>query len=981
MKIMNQIMYKFKILSIFLLLLNQSFAQNFDLVTDSSNGRIYQEVKGDPMKTRIYKLDNGLTVMFSLNRDEPRVYTCIGTRAGSKNDPKTATGLAHYLEHMLFKGTDQYGTKDFGKEKIYLDQIDSLYVKYSKTKDDKKRKKIYNHIDSISGLAAQFAIANEYDKMVQHIGAKGTNAYTSFDETVYINDIPSNRIADWVQIESERFRNPVLRLFHTELEAVYEEKNISLDSDDNKVFEELFAGLFRKHTYGTQTTIGTIEHLKNPSLIKIREFYNNWYVPNNMVVSIAGEFNYEKTIDLIDKNFGTWVSKEVPEFTFLPEQPKSEPTVKEVFGPESEYVTLGFKLPAPSKTETATMQVFEMLLQNSKSGLFDLNLIKKQLVLDASAGIYMLHDYSILFMDGRPKTGQTLEEVKTLILAQIDSLKAGKFNDTDLRAIITNAEVDAQRQIESNSGRAFKMVNAFIQETPWNEVVEQTELMKKVTKQDIIDFANKWINNDYTIVYKRLGEDKNVVKIEKPIITPVEVNRNSVSRFAKDILDNETEPVNPIFVDYEQDIKRQAINEKVELLSVKNRKNSLFQLYYVFEFGRFANQKLPLAVNLLQYLGTDRFSSEEIAKQFYAIGCDFNVFAGDEQTYVSLSGPQEKFERAISTLEYLMKNLKPNQTVLNSLIEDEIQDRVDAKTNKYAIRSALSAYVRYGKSNPINWIISNSKLKKLKANQLTTLIQDLTSFEHKVMYYGPENSDIVLKTVKKYHVLPEKMKPLPKSKEFTYRISSERNIFFTNHEMVQAEIGWVRNAGTYTPKLSPKISMFNEYFGGGMSSVVFQTIRESKALAYSSYAFFSNPPEKDRPYYSGAYVGTQADKLDSAIIAMDELFNEMPQSEVLFNAAKSALISKIESERIIKTSLLFNYLSSARLGLDYDIRRDIYDQVKYYSIQDVADFHKEYIANKSFDLYVLASKERVKENQLKKYGKYTELSLKEIFGY
>jgi predicted Zn-dependent peptidase len=978
---MNQIMYKYKIISIFILLLNQGFAQNFELVTDSSNGRTYQEVKGDPMKTRIYTLDNGLTVMFSLNRDQPRVYTCIGTRAGSKNDPKTATGLAHYLEHMLFKGTDQYGTKDFRKEKLYLDEIDSLYVKYGKTKDEGKRKKIYHYIDSISGLAAQFAIANEYDKMVQHIGAKGTNAYTSFDETVYINDIPSNRIADWVQIESERFRNPVLRLFHTELEAVYEEKNISLDSDDNKVFEELFAGLFRKHTYGTQTTIGTIEHLKNPSLIKIREFYNNWYVPNNMVVSIAGEFNYEKTIDLIDENFGKWISKDVPEFTFLPEQPKSEPTVKEVFGPESEYVTLGFKLPAPSKKETATMRVFEMLLQNSKSGLFDLNLIKKQLVLDASAGIYMLHDYSILFMDGRPKTGQTLEEVKTLILAQIDSLKAGKFNETELRAIITNAEVDELKQMESNSGRAFKMVNAFIQETPWNEVVEQTELMKKVTKQDIIDFANKWINNDFTIVYKRVGEDKDVVKIDKPIITPVEVNRNSVSRFAKDILDNEIDPVNPVFANYQQDIDRRPINEKVDLLSVKNKKNSLFQLYYVFEFGRLANQKLPFAVNLLEYLGTDRFSSEEISKQFYAIGCDFNVFAGNDQTYVSLSGPQEKFERAISTLEYLLKNVKPDQSVLNSLIEDEVQDRIDAKTNKYAIRNALSAYVRYGKSNPTNWVISNSKLKKMKAQQLTSLIHDLTSYEHKVMYFGPENPEIVLKTVKKYHILPDNMKSLPKSKEFAYRKSTERNVFFTNHEMVQAEIGWVRNTGIYNPEFSPKIAMFNEYFGGGMSSIVFQTIRESKALAYSSYAFFSNPSEKDRPYYTGAYIGTQADKLDSAIIAMDELLNVMPESEVLFSAAKSALISKIESERIINTSLLFSYLSSSRLGLDYDIRSDIYEKIKSYDIKNVADFHKENIENKSFDMYVLASKERVKENQLKKYGKFTELTLKEIFGY
>lgn len=970
------------ILSVVLITFSLSvYSQTYELVTDTANGRAFQKVKGDPMNTRIYTLDNGLTVMFSLNRDEPRVYTCIGTRAGSKNDPSTATGLAHYLEHMLFKGTDQYGTLDYEKEKGFLEKIDSLYVLYSQVKDNDKRKHIYHNIDSISGLAARYSIANEYDKMVQHIGAKGTNAYTSFDETVYINDIPANKIEDWIKIEAERFRNPVLRLFHTELEAVYEEKNISLDSDNNKVFEELFSGLFKNHTYGTQTTIGTIDHLKNPSLKQIRKFFANWYVPNNMVIAIAGEFPYEATIELIDEAFGKFESRKVPKFKFEEEVAQNKPTVKTVLGPESEYVTMGYRLPAPSKKQTANMRVCEMLLQNSKSGLFDLNLIKKQLVLDASAGIYMLHDYSILFMDGRPKAGQTLEAVHDLLIAQIDSLKAGKFSEKEMKAIVLNAEVNEMAELESNPGRAFKMVNAFIQESPWNEIIEQTELMKQVTKQDIIDFANTWLNNDYTVIYKRQGEDDNIIKIEKPEITPVAVNRNSMSRFTKNIMDNDHKPLDPVFVDYEKDINKQSLNSEVELLAVNNKQNSLFRMYYVFEFGSYANQKLPFAVNLLEFLGTDKYSSEEIAKQFYSIGCDFSVFAGREQIYVSLSGPQKRFERAISTLENLLLNAKPDKNALKALVEDEIKDREDAKSNKYAIRNALSSYVRYGKDNPVNWVISNSDLKKMKASNLTSMIHDLTSYPHKVLYYGPETPEKVLETVKKYHILPEKMKAVPTSKEFTYRMSEKREVFFTNHEMVQAEIGWVRNTGTYDPLKSSSITMFNEYFGGGMSSVVFQTIRESKALAYSSYAFFSNPSEKDKPYYTGAYIGTQADKFDSAVVAMDELLTIMPESELLFNSAKSAILTKIESERIIKSSKLFNYLSSKRLGLDYDIRKQIYNDVKNYNLKDVADFHKDNLKDKPFDMYVLASEERLKESQLSKYGKVTKLSLKEIFGY
>jgi predicted Zn-dependent peptidase len=956
-------------------------AQKYTLVTDTVKGRVFKEVKGDPMNTRIYTLKNGLTVMLSLNRDAPRIYTCIGTRAGSKNDPKDATGLAHYLEHMLFKGTDKYGSLDYGKEQYYLNQIDTLYTKYGKTKNEEKRKFVYRQIDSISGLAAKYAIANEYDKMVQNIGAKGTNAYTSFDETVYINDIPSNRVGDWIKIEAERFRNPILRLFHTELEAVYEEKNISLDSDDSKVYEALFSNLFKHHTYGTQTTIGTIEHLKNPSLQKIREFYSNWYVPNNMVISMAGAFDYDDVIEMIDASFGKFPSKEIPKFTFFPEKPNPAGTETTVYGPESEYVVIAYRLPAPGKEESAIMRVSEMLLSNSKSGLFDINLKKKQLVLDASAGIYQLRDYSILFLEGRPKTGQSLEELKKLMLAQIDSLQRGKFTQADMDAIILNSKVNTTNELESNPSRAFKMVNSFIQETPWNEVVEETDLMGRVTREDIMKFTKKWLKTDFTVVYKRIGIDSTVVKIDKPQITPVEVNRNSMSHFTKDILDNEAKPISPVFIDFKKDFQTTVINKDVDFLSIKNKKNNLFKLYYVFEFGRYSNQKLPFAIQLLEFLGTNKLSPEALSRQFFALGCEFNVYAGAEQTYVTLSGPQEKFERALSTLEHLMANAIPNQDALDALIADELQDREDAKTNKYAVRNALGAYARYGKKNPQNWIIPSKKLKKLKAKELTEMMAELSSYPHTVMYYGPSETVDILKLVNKYHKLPEAMKSAPKTIEFKPLAATSRKVYFTNYDMVQAEIGWLRNEGQYQPERQPIISLFNEYFGGGMSSIVFQTIRESKALAYSSYAFYSSPIDKNKNYLAGAYIGTQSDKLDSAIFAMDELLTKMPESEILFSGAKASLIAQIQSERILKEDIFFKYLSARRLGLTEDSRKEVYEKIPTYTLTDVASFHKEYISGKPFDIYIVASKDRVPMSKLKKYGTVKEVSLKEIFGY
>lgn len=207
----------------------------------------YVTVPNDPTNGRIYTLPNGLTVYISQYSAEPRIQTLVATKAGSKFDPHDATGLAHYLEHMLFKGTSHYGTEEYTKEKPLLDEIDTLFEHYRHIPmtDTTARNPMYHKIDSVSYLASHFAIANEYDKMMTAIGARGTNAFTSVEQTVFQEDIPSNELEPWLQIESDRFTDPVMRLFHTELEAVYEEKNRNLDNDDEKAYEAQNAMLFK----------------------------------------------------------------------------------------------------------------------------------------------------------------------------------------------------------------------------------------------------------------------------------------------------------------------------------------------------------------------------------------------------------------------------------------------------------------------------------------------------------------------------------------------------------------------------------------------------------------------------------------------------------------------------------------------------------------------------------------------------------------
>ncbi|MEO6356630.1 MAG: pitrilysin family protein, partial [Ferruginibacter sp.] len=394
----------------------------------TSKGYTYKYVTGDPAKARFYKLKNGLTVILSTTAKDPRIQCYIATKAGSKTDPSDHTGLAHYLEHMLFKGTDKFGSLDWGKEKPELDKIDDLYEQYNHTTDTTLRRSIYHNIDSVSGKAASFAIANEYDKMMSSMGAQGTNAFTSFEQTVYTDDVPSNAVDKYLAVQGERFRNPQFRIFHTELEAVYEEKNRTLDNDARKVREKLFSGLFKNNNYGRQTTIGTIEHLKNPSLLEIRKYFNTYYVPNNMGVIMSGDFDADAMIKKIDKAFAYMQNKPVPPYRFDPEQPITAPVTEEVVGPDAESISIGYRLPGNKSKDVLLADLVGQILTNGKAGLMDLNLVKKQKLLRASASAFTLIDYGVLFMQGTPTQGQSLEDVKALMLGEIENLKKGNFD-------------------------------------------------------------------------------------------------------------------------------------------------------------------------------------------------------------------------------------------------------------------------------------------------------------------------------------------------------------------------------------------------------------------------------------------------------------------------------------------------------------------------------------------------------------------------
>lgn len=942
----------------------------------------YTTVPGDSLQTRIYTLKNGLTVFMSPYHDEPRIYTSIAVRAGSKNDPAETTGLAHYLEHMLFKGTDSIGSLDYASEHTELEKIIELYEKYRATSDPEHRAAIYRDIDSISNVAAQFTVPNEYDKLLNTIGAKGTNAYTWVEQTVYINDIPSNELDRWLTIEAERFRNPVMRLFHTELETVYEEKNMTMDSDSRKLWEELFEGLFTKHTYGTQTTIGTAEHLKKPSIKNVIDYYRSWYVPNNMAICIAGDFDPDETIRLIDQKFSKLEPKAVPEFHPPVEPEITAPVVKAVTGPEAEELVLGFRFGGADSEDADMLALIDKILFNQTAGLIDLNLNQQQKVLEGGSMLVLMKDYSAHILSAKPREGQNLDEVKALLLEQLDLVKKGEFPDWLVTAVINDLKLEELKACESNRGRSEAFVDTFVWGMDWERQVNRFARLEKITKAEIVEFAKKHYGKNYVAVYKKHGQRKSEAKIQKPQITPIKVNRDRSSVFAEKLLAQKSGEVQPVFVDFRKDIGYYELTPEISLNYAQNRENELYSLYLMFDAGSNQNRKIDTALDYLSYLGTSRLSPAEFSQELYRLGAEFTVLTSDDYVYLKLSGLKENFPQAIALLDELLRDAQPDAPALEKLKEGIGKERDDEKLSKRKILfEAMVNYGKYGPKSPFTNVLSDEEIDRLTPEELLGEIKKFMNYRHRVLYYGPDSPETLMTELRSMRHFGQAFQPVPVTDPFAELETAKNHVYVVDYDMTQAEIIMLSRGEGYDATQVPLVTLFNEYYGGGMSSVVFQEMREAKALAYSVFSVYRLPKEKDRHSYLFSYIGTQSDKLPEALEGFGELMRKLPESPELFASAKAGIDQKIRTEHLTKGDVLFAHEEARRLGLDHDIRQDVFREVPGMKFSDIEQFHETRFRDKPQIMLVLGKKEQLDLDTLRKYGDISFLTLREIFGY
>ena len=969
---MKRNLFSTLLLMVCCLLTFSSFAQNYHKET----------YHNDPMNVIHYTLDNGLQVFMSVNKDVPRIQTYIAVRVGSKNDPAESTGLSHYLEHLMFKGTNHFGTLDWTKEQEQLKRIEALYEVYNHTTDPEKRKAIYHQIDSVSYEASKYAIPNEYDKMMSMIGAQGTNAFTSNDMTVYQEDIPSNEVERWLMIEGERFANPVFRLFHTELEAVYEEKNMNMANDSRTAYEKMNEALFPNHPYGTQTTIGTIEHLKNPSLTNINKHFYTYYVPNNYCIAMAGDFDPDQVIKLIDKYFGKIQPRYIPDFTYVKEKPIRQVKVVDVYGLEPENVQIGFRIDAGTGSRDVLLaEMADAVLMNGSCGIIDENINQKQLAQYASSGVSDLNDYSYFRLTGKPKQGQTLEQLKDLLLEQIEILKSGNWDADLLTAAINNRKLRDMTSLESNSNRAMAMAFAYLSHQSWQDVINETENMSYVTKEDVIDFANRiFKKNNYVVVYKHQGEQRNVQKVDKPEITPVVMNRDVESAFLKEVKDIKVNPIEPVFVDFNKDMQKGKANGN-EILYVQNTENGRFQLVYRYNYGSYYDKNAGITNSFIDQLESENRTLSQINREMYDLACDYSIGFGSKYATVRISGLSENMTKAMAIVEDILNNPKISEESVTNAISDVLQSRNDAKSRQNQIFQKMLSYASYGKDNLRKYFVTNEELQKIKAQDVVNQIKTMTSQPQRILYYGDLSLNDLQKVITEKHSVHPAKKPVKMGPDFDRLATRENKVYFAHYDAKQSMCRQLTTSIPANWSLSSQIEMYNEYFGGSMNSIVFQEIREKRSLAYSAAAYYVEPSEKGKLNYNMTHIGTQNDKLMDALEAFTDLLDNMPVSELNFDLAKTSLISQYRTNRTRKMSIINYYLTCEEMGLKTPMDKTNYNLIQKMTLDDVTNFNKTYIKGQKRVVVVLGNKDEVDLKGLEKYGKVTTLSLEEIFGY
>lgn len=931
------------------------------------------------IKVKKFVLENGLTVYLSEDHTRPTVFGGVIVKAGGKDDPKGATGMAHYQEHMLFKGTETLGTTDWEKEKPHIDRIFELYDELGKTSDDEARKKIQMEINKESLESAKYAIPNELSNIIKSMGGTSLNAGTGPDNTVYYNAFPPNQIYRWIDLYAHRFDKPVFRSFQAELEVVYEEKNMYADQFFFPILEKFNYTFFKNHPYGQQTLIGTAEDLKNPSLTKMYDFYQTYYVANNMALVMVGDFNIEEIMPAIKEKFGKWRTGELPEKRVYKEDDfKGREEIKVKMSPIGLGV-LGFRTPGAGSEDEIALEVCNRILSNSnQTGILD------QLVLDnkiMAAQVFAMpyQDYGANMFLFVPKIlGQNLEEGEKLILDELEKLKNGDFDDNMLKSIKNELYVEQKLSLESNEDKALLILDLFTNNKEPEYINQLPNLINSITKEDVLRVANKYFGDNFLAFHSKMGFPKKD-KIEKPGFEPLKVNTNAESIYAKKIKTIKSSEMKTDFINFD-DIETYDLKGG-KVFFVENKVNDIFDIHMKFGIGEYKMPMIQYASRAMNYAATDSLSLKELKKTFALLGCNYYFYSDESYLYANLQGMEENYAEAVELFTKLIENPVLDQKKIDNIIEEEKAGRKMESSQPDDIASALLQYVTRKEKSSYLDRLSMKEIKVLQASDLVSVFKEATTkYYTKVHIVGYKNGKKTNPEALAIFNLNSERKPTESPVKKSLEQYTENTVFYVNKKKaLQSKIFFFANGKAFDYKEKPHLDAFNMYFGGGFSGLVLQEVREYRSLAYSAGAYYKVPQIAGQPTNFIGYVGTQADKTLEAMNIFDTLIRNMPEKAERLEMIKNYLVQSEFSNQphFRERSTIVEYWKN--MGYTEDPAKynlSIYNDLTF---DDILLFYKENLKEKAVVTVIVTNKKSVSPKTLEKYGKLNIVKEKSLF--
>ncbi|MFC2089461.1 M16 family metallopeptidase [Bacteroidota bacterium] len=934
----------------------------------------------EALQVEVYELENGLTVYLNEDHNMPMVNGMVVVKGGAKRDPADATGIAHYFEHIMFKGTDKIGTIDFEAEKPYLDSIEDLYDELAETLDEDKRLEIQKEINRISMIAAEYAIPNELDKILSGMGGTNLNAGTGPEKIVYYNSFPSNQLEKWLEVYSHRFIHPVYRLFQSELETVYEEKNLYADDPFDRALEEYSKNFFRNTPYGQQTILGSIEHLKNPSLRKMGEYYHTYYVANNMALILAGDFDKESVKPLIKEKFGIWrKGPEIKETGFSEEPFNGKELVTVRMTPLKVGINGYRGVPRNNKDEIVLEVISSMLSNSASTGLLD-ELVNENKLMMAVAypdPKTELGSFEIIYI---PKIiGQSIKSAEELIDEQVNKLKSGDFDEDMLEGVKAEMKMYEETSLEDLRWRTYAISDAFVYGIEWEDLLKKSQMIDQVRKEDVVNAVNKYLGEDYLVFHSKIGFPKKE-KIEKPQFKPVKSKNNeSKSEYAKMIEEMPVTAMEPRFIDFNKDVITTRIAEGVRSFVTRNPINEVFSISIEYGKGTYNDPLVDPAIMLFSRAHPEGMTFKEFKNQLQILGCTIYAYSNLSSTTISIRGLEENLRESLSLVDRLLSNYTIDEDQMEFVLQGAQLDRKYEKKDISAKNDAIGQYARYGEKSSYLRRMTVKELKTLEVDQLVEKFREIMKYELDVHYCGIKTPDEFNKEFFKSIAFPDDLLETPGRIEMERTIYEENQIFvLTDKNARQSHINLYVEGEPNDRSGRVMMDGYNNYMGGDMGSLLFQEIREFRSLAYGVRGRYIPSFYIDRPGYFSGWLSTQSDKTLDALEIYDSLLFRLPRKPERMDLIRTNLTLSINADQPSfrsKTSVVSNWLEQ---GYDKDPREIRYPRYKEMEFNDIIDFYEQNVEGKPWVVTIVGDTRNIDMDELAAYGKIKMLSLDEL---